>query len=128
MLRKSFRRSFFLHDTVLEGPSFDDVADLFVASYDWYRYLLSALAKSIGAQLQIGGIKPLHVTQWLDNEDWNSTTHYKAARAVKRAFNWAIKEGRLTTNPLRAVERPAPNRRETFFDTTTIQARIGKCF
>lgn len=83
-------------------------------TYDWYRYLLSSFAKSIGARLQIGSLKPLHVTQWLDNEEWNPTTQYNAVRAVKRAFNWAIKEGRLATNPLRAVERPAPNRRETF--------------
>ena len=52
--------------------------------YDWYREFLSSFAKSIGLRLRIGGIKPLHVTQWLDGQTWNSTTKYNAVGSCSR--------------------------------------------
>lgn len=87
-------------------------------TYEWYRDFLATFARSIGVKLQIGALKPLHVSQWLDqHSDWNVTTRYNAIRAVKRAFNWAVKEGRLDRSPLRNLERPAPKRRESFLTT-----------
>ena len=65
-------------------------------------------------RLQIGSLKPLHISNCLDGETWNDTTKHNAVRAVIRAINWAIKEGRLKENPLKGVERPIPKRRETF--------------
>lgn len=90
-------------------------------TYGWYRDFLSSFAKSIGLRLRIGSIKPLHISQWLDGQTWNSTTKYNAVRAVKRVFNWAIKEGRLKDNPLRNVERPSPQRRESYLTPDQFQ-------
>ncbi|MCA9049837.1 MAG: tyrosine-type recombinase/integrase [Planctomycetaceae bacterium] len=67
------------------------------------------------ARLRIGSLKPLHVTEWIDgHNDWNATTRHRAVRSVKRVFNWAIREGRLSQSPVRSLERPAPKRREVF--------------
>lgn len=83
-------------------------------TYEWYADFISSFVRSVGTSLQIGRLKPLHVTQWLDsNTSWNQTTKYGAVRAVKRVFNWAVREGRLDRSPLRSLERPTPKRRET---------------
>lgn len=83
-------------------------------TYTWYKEFLSSFAKTIGVKLQLGGLKPMHVTQWIDKHSWNATTKHNAVRAVKRVFNWAIKEGRISRSPIQNVERPSPKRRESY--------------
>ncbi len=83
-------------------------------TYEWYRDFLSSFARTIGTRLPISSLKPLHVSQWLAKRSWNPTTRHNAVRAVKRVFNWAIREGRLSQNPLKTMERPRPLRREFY--------------
>lgn len=83
-------------------------------TYSWYRHFLSSFVRSVGVRLRIDALKPVHVTRWIENPDWNDTTRCHAVRAVKRAFNWAVKQERLTVSPIRNVERPTPRRREAF--------------
>jgi site-specific recombinase XerD len=64
-------------------------------TYTWYRHILSSFARSIGTRLRIDAIKPMHVTRWIENPEWNDTTRSHAVRAIKRVFNWAIKQERL---------------------------------
>jgi integrase len=92
------------------------------ATYEWFKEFLSSFARSIGVRLQIGSLKPLHATQWIDSqESWNATTRFNAIRAVKRVFNWAVREGRLTGNPLRGMESPSPKRRESYLTAEQFQ-------
>lgn len=51
--------------------------------------------------LSVQEIKPFHVLAWLSaNKAWNSTTKHDAAKAVKSAFNWSTKIGRIDRNPI----------------------------
>ncbi|MEZ6043090.1 MAG: tyrosine-type recombinase/integrase [Planctomycetaceae bacterium] len=91
-------------------------------TYIWYKEFLSSFARSIGVRLRIGSLKPLHITQWTDTQEgWNDTTKHNAVRAVKRVFNWAVKEGRLRISPIQNVERPAPRRRESFLTSAQFE-------
>ena len=101
-------------------------------TYEFYRKMLSSFARSIGTQLRIDAIKPVHVTRWVENPNWNDTTRADAVRCVKRVFNWAIKQERLTVNPIRNVERPTPRRREAFVSRAQflliMEAASDECF
>ncbi|MEZ6064055.1 MAG: tyrosine-type recombinase/integrase [Planctomycetaceae bacterium] len=84
-------------------------------TYDFYQKFISSFIRSTGVKLLIGNLKPFHVTNWLDSQKrWNDTTKHNAVRAVKRVFNWAVRDGRLQKSPLLTVERPTPRRREVF--------------
>jgi len=67
----------------------------------------------------------MHVTQWVDANDWNSTTRYNAIHAETGAFNRAIKEGRLAESPIRNVERPTPKRRESYLSKEQFEAVLN---
>jgi len=59
--------------------------------------------------MEISGLKPLHVTKWLsERSTWNSTTQGDAAAIVKRAMQWATDEGMIATNPLKQMKRASP--------------------
>ncbi len=81
-------------------------------TYDWYRLFLSSFARFVGATQRISDLKPFHVTKWLAANDWSNTTQHNVTRALKRAFNWARREGRLSHNPIQAAQTAAPERRE----------------
>lgn len=79
------------------------------ATYAWYKHFLQGFSKLFG-RLQAGELKPFHVTKWLDANSWKGGQR-NAVIALKRAFNWADKQGILTPNPLRNVEKPPAGRR-----------------
>jgi hypothetical protein len=78
------------------------------ATYLWYRHFLQSFAELSG-RTPAGELKPIHVTRWLDAHAWKGGRR-NAVVAVKRAFNWADKQGVLSPNPLRNVEKPAAGR------------------
>lgn len=74
------------------------------------------------------GVKPWHVTRWLDRHPWAPGTRRAAITAVKRAYSWAKKQGIIATNPLEGLERPTATRREVILDAgqvETILAAVG---
>ena len=79
-------------------------------TYRWYRYFLQSFCERHG-RILAKDLRPIHVTRWLDaNPDWDGGRR-NAVIAVKRAFNWADRQGVLSPNPLRNVEKPPPRRR-----------------
>ena len=60
---------------------------------------------------QGAGLKPLHVTRWLDSHPGWKGSRRNAVVAVKRAFNWADAEGLLQPNPVKYVKKPPQGRR-----------------
>lgn len=53
-----------------------------------------------------------HVTAWLNaKSSWGATTRKNAITALIRAFNWAVKNRGLPTNPIRGMEKPEAKRR-----------------
>lgn len=82
-------------------------------TYDWYVALLSSFRDSISKRLTVAELRPLHVTNWIDNhfENCGNTRKHQAVTAIKRAMNWAKKEGWITRNPIADVAKPRANRR-----------------
>jgi integrase len=75
----------------------------------WYRHFLQSFSGMYG-RLPALELKPIHVSRWLDANTWKGGRR-NAVIAVKRAFNWADKQGVLSPNPLRNVEKPPQGRR-----------------
>ncbi len=65
--------------------------------------------------LLVSDIKPFHIQEWVDSQSgWGNTTKRNAIVAMKRAFNWADKQGHISVNPIRHAEKPTPDKREDF--------------
>ncbi len=94
------------------------VCDLFLSysekhnepdTYRWYKHFLQSFT-DLYAHTPAHELKPFHVSSWLDAQKWRGGRR-NAVIAVKRVFNWADKQGILSPNPLRNVEKPAAGRR-----------------
>jgi len=83
-------------------------------TYDWYQMHLQSFAAQVGKRLKVATLKPKHVTEWIDkvHQDSSDSTQHGAIRAVQRAFNWAVREGHLSHNPIANAEKPTPTKRE----------------
>lgn len=79
------------------------------ATYLWYKHFLQSFSTLYG-RTAAHELKPIHVSKWLDANTWKGGRR-NAVIAVKRAFNWADKQGVLSPNPLRNVEKPPAGRR-----------------
>ncbi|TWT96128.1 Tyrosine recombinase XerC [Botrimarina colliarenosi] len=121
------------HELMQQGPcqavagdSFFAVCDAFLEwthqhraprTYEWYVDRLGSFARSLsrsGGEIRIAAVRPLHVQQWLDeNPRWGATTQRQAIVAVQRCFNWAERMGYLDRSPVRQIEKPRANVRET---------------
>ena len=75
-------------------------------TYDRTRRDLKAFVKRWGA-LKAAELKPLHVTKWLaEATTWGSSSKSRAVASVKGAFAWAVREGHLAADPIKAVAKP----------------------
>ena len=81
-------------------------------TYEWYADHLNSFAASIGASLTVADLKPLHVTKWLDSQNWNDNTKHRAISAVQRVFNWSRKEGYILRSPIEMMEKPEATPRD----------------
>ncbi len=97
-------------------------------TYLWYQMHLESFAQHVGAKLRIADLKPKHVTAWVDrvHPDSSPSTVHGAIRAVQRAFNWATREGHVSRNPVAAVEKPTPNRREVVLSEEEFEEILAK--
>ena len=75
-------------------------------TYDWYRNYLESFVRSLPAELTMAQVKPYHVQQWVDGNSTWKTGKRGAIIAVQRAFNWAVRMGLVTANPVRMLEKP----------------------
>ncbi len=81
-------------------------------TYEWYRWRLELFARDAGAALPAAGLKHFHIDQWLArNPDWSPGTKHGMARAVQRAFRWALKKGYVEKNPVADFEKARPGKR-----------------
>lgn len=100
----------------------DDLLDAFLewvdinrsdATYAVYLEQLKSFNKSISPGLRICDLKPFHLTKWIDQQTWNTTSKNKAVGAIKRAFNWAMDEGYINHSPIARMKKPPARIRET---------------
>jgi integrase len=105
-----------LVDDFLEWCSKNQAA----ATYRWYLQYLQSFADHCG-KLRVCDLKAYHVTRWIDDA-WrigkrraiNDGTRRNAIKAVRRVFNWAVKNDMLERSPVRNVELPAVGGREAY--------------
>lgn len=86
------------------------------STYGWYKRHLESFVAFLGLNVRASELKPLHVTRWIDRDfaGQSDNTKNAAIRTVKRAFNWARKQGVIPSSPVSDVEMPTPTPRETF--------------
>jgi integrase len=83
-------------------------------TYAWHNDYIQAFVDSIPSTLTLAELKPLHVSRVMDSSPtWSPSTKNGFARSIQRAMNWAEKQGMIDRNPLRHVEKPAVEARET---------------
>jgi integrase len=81
-------------------------------TYEWYRWRLELFSRHVGAALTAAGLKHFHIDQWLaTNTEWAAGTKHGMARAVQRAFRWAVKKGYVEKNPVADYEKARPGKR-----------------
>jgi integrase len=83
-------------------------------TFDFYKRFLKSFRLSIPADLTVYQLRPAHITDWVaKHSSWSASTRHGAFHAVKRAFRWAEREGRVDRSPVANAEAPSPTRRET---------------
>jgi integrase len=81
-------------------------------TYEFYRPFLQSFVDLHGL-VRVRDLKPYHVTRWFEAQPgWNQSTRRCAVTALKRALNWAVKEGYLGSNPLKEVVKPPAGHRD----------------
>ncbi|MGA2066821.1 MAG: hypothetical protein ABSG86_17725, partial [Thermoguttaceae bacterium] len=95
-------------------------------TYEFYNDALSSFGRFVGT-LQVDHLKPLHVTNWLNQcyrfAHWGGKLTDKPIsvayrgnliRAVKAAFRWAERQGYIDRSPIWTVERPTAPPRDVY--------------
>ena len=80
-------------------------------TYDWYKERIDRFYPRI-KHLRVADLKPFHIQEQLDKHDWSPAYKAGCVTALKRAFNWARKQGYIDRNPLHGLEKPDPGKRE----------------
>ena len=57
-------------------------------TYLWYLNFLHPYAKTVSS-LTVDQLKPYHVTEWVNANQWGDLAKRGAITAVKRCFSWA---------------------------------------
>lgn len=84
-------------------------------TFEWYDRFLKPFHRHIGSNLLVDNLKPYHVDRWVkaDYSSAKANTRRNAMRAVERCMNWAVKSGYIPLNPIRGIEKPPQESRET---------------
>lgn len=73
-------------------------------------------------------LRPFHVQEWIDGHDgWNSTTQNRAASTVKRAYSWAVEQGIIEADPIRAMKKAKSKRRARILTDDEWRAVVAGC-
>lgn len=82
-------------------------------TFEWYQTYLVNFDALYGS-LRPHQVTPEIVDAWLNaNKGWDGSRR-GAIIALKRAFNWAFDNKKITTNPLKAVKKPPARARQRF--------------
>lgn len=109
----------------LAGDSVAAILDDFLAwcyenradsTADRYRDFCQSFVEAYG-EMPVSALDSSHVTTWLEDKPWNSTTKHNAITALNRGFNWATKNRGLRFNPIKGMDKPKAQRRTTLVTT-----------
>lgn len=84
-------------------------------SFDTYEFYQARIARfaSENPDRKCSEFKPFHVQKWLDAKEWSETYKAGIVTTLKRCFNWGVRQGYITTSPLRFLDKPKTARRDT---------------
>lgn len=105
------------------GPVVSEILDKFLdwtlknkarRTFEWYRDHLQAFLNHLGGTpLPVDELKPFHVIEWIDkHQGWSAAYRRGAIVAVQRPFNWAEELGYISSNPIKKIKKPQPQRRD----------------
>ncbi|MCA9103016.1 MAG: site-specific integrase [Planctomycetales bacterium] len=85
------------------------------STYEWYKRFLTPFHQHIGSTFRVANLKPFHIQAWVkaDYRKAKNNTRRNAIRAVERSMNWAVQSGYITANPIKGMEKPRQESRET---------------
>ncbi len=84
-------------------------------TYEWFHSRIQQFInfRKIPASMPTARLKPFHVVEWIDKHPtWGNNFRRGCIMAIQRPFNWAVKLGYISNNPIRHIEKPQPTRRE----------------
>lgn len=84
-------------------------------TYRLLKHYLKSFINHVGRRLKVSSLRQHHLTEWTNNDSWNSTTRNDAIRAVQRMLNWAVDEGYLHRSPIPKIKKPPRKRREIVY-------------
>ena len=89
-------------------------------TYEWYRDFLQSF-KDAHPSLKVDQLKPYHVDEWASKGP-------KRARitAMKRAMNWAAKQGYIDHSPIAQMDRPEVGKRTQTISPDEFQTLLSK--
>lgn len=85
-------------------------------SYEWYRTHIQNFCRSLSQPkaLPATSLRPFHVQEWVDQHTtWGANQKRGAIVAVTRPFNWAARLGHIDASPVRGVEKPKAEKRDS---------------
>ena len=81
-------------------------------TYTFYKHHLNRFAAE-NKDMECSDMRPFHAQRWLDSKEWGGTYKGAFVRTLKRCFNWGVRQGYLTHNPIRFLDKPKENHRDT---------------
>lgn len=75
-------------------------------SYRLYRHYIRSFNATIQNK-RVHDLCPHDVQRWVDTKGWNPTTKRIAAKTIRVAFNWGVRQGLISSSPLAGLRLPA---------------------
>ena len=107
-------------DAFLQWPARRQAAE----TYRGYSFYVQSFCEACG-YFHVVDLRPHHVTKWMDSKPWGPTMQFNAVRTAQRVFNWAVKEQLLPQNPIKGMERPRQESRDSYVSDEEFRALLG---
>jgi integrase len=102
------------------SPSFRKIADLFLDDSEKHKkpatcrvakFFLQSFCDHVGKR-RVADLKVLHATEWVNANNWNTSTACSGRSTVLACLNWAVTQGYIDSHPLTKLKRGTHKRRE----------------
>src|SRR5262249_52482439 len=82
-------------------------------TYEFYCYFVVPFVERFGGA-RAACFPPLAFKKWLNEHEGWQACRQNAVVAIRRLFNWAVKQRLIPENPILSVEKPSKRRRRRF--------------
>jgi integrase len=85
-------------------------------TFEWYRGRIQNFIDFLPdpARMPASALRPFHIVEWTDGKTtWGANQKRGAIVAVTRPFNWATRIGYIDVSPVRGVEKPTAQKRDS---------------